>query len=211
MMRDIRYQLDDLYIMIQELSEQTILSFENALNLVRTIADRLIMIKATSPSTYFPLNEIIKSNMLGTVSSMMKNDLEVICSIRSGKTKKYVTKDYTIINGDFYRAHPPLCCTTETRVMTADEVQQMGQRNMEHRNAPYETCIYERRGSQGLETCSPFWDDPQFEGDESHLNIQYDFIGTDEFDIVPVKKYGWDIRCWYGCPSNEQREATPWP
>ena len=98
----------------------------------------------------------------------------------------------------------------EPRVLTLEEVRQMGQRNMHHGKAPRETCVYERRGCIGLATCSPLWDEPQFEGDQSHLDIQYLFMGTDEYDVVPVKKYGFEIRCWHGCPTDEQREATPW-
>lgn len=96
------------------------------------------------------------------------------------------------------------------RVLTLEEVRQMGQRNMHHGKAPRETCVYERRGCIGLATCSPLWDEPQFEGDQSHLDIQYLFLGTDEYDVVPVKKYGFEIRCWHGCPTDEQREAIPW-
>ena len=98
----------------------------------------------------------------------------------------------------------------EARLLTLEEIQQMGQRNMHHGKAPRETCVYERRGCIGLATCSPLWDEPQFEGDQSHLDIQYLFLGTDEYDVVPVKKYGFEIRCWHGCPTDEQREATPW-
>lgn len=96
------------------------------------------------------------------------------------------------------------------RVLTLEEVRQIGQRNMHHGKAPRETCVYERRGCIGLATCSPLWDEPQFEGDQSHLDIQYLFLGTDEYDVVSVKKYGFEIRCWHGCPTDEQREATPW-
>ena len=98
----------------------------------------------------------------------------------------------------------------EPRVMTLEEVRQMGQRNMHHGKAPHETCVYERRGCIGLATCSPLWDEPQFEGDQSHLDIRYLFLGTDEYDVVPVKKYGFEIRCWHGCPTDKQRKAVKW-
>lgn len=183
MMRDIRYQLDNLYIMIQELSEQTILSFENTLNLVQTIADRMIMIKATNPSAYFPLDEIIKSNMLGTVSSMMKKDLEVISSIRSGKTKKYVTKDYVIINGDFYRDHPPLCATTEPQVMTKEE-------------------------AQAWASADPELRDPVFF--EEQVTKKGWWITHDNENIyLPAVNAGYG-RFWTRRPTDAQREATPW-
>ena len=96
------------------------------------------------------------------------------------------------------------------RLLTLEEVRQMGQRNMHNGKAPRETCVYEIRGCIELATCSPLWDEPQFEGDQSHLDIQYLFLGTDEYDVVPVKKYGFEIRCWHGCPTDEQREAAKW-
>ena len=98
----------------------------------------------------------------------------------------------------------------ESRVMTLEEVQQMGKRNMEHNDLPYETCICEIKTRRGLHICSPFWNEPQFEGDESNLEIQFSYMGTDEYDNVHVKKYGWYIRCWTSRPTDEQREATPW-
>ena len=96
------------------------------------------------------------------------------------------------------------------RLMTLEEVQQMGKRNMEHNDLPYETCICEVKTRRGLHICSPFWNEPLFEGDESHLEIQFEYMGTDEYDNVPVKKYEWYIRCWTSTPSKEQMEATPW-
>lgn len=184
MMRDIRSQLDNLYIMIQELSEHTILSFENALNLVQTIADRMIMIKATNPSVYFPLDEIIKSNMLGAISSMMKKDLEVICSVRSGKTKKYVTKDYVIINGDFYREHPLLCATTEPRVMTLEEAQKWVEIPLESR-------------------------DPVFYEDRTLERAWWIWNADDRRTYLPAI-IGGIGRFWTSRPSKKQMEATQW-
>ena len=99
----------------------------------------------------------------------------------------------------------------EPRVMTLEEVQQMGKRNMEYNDLPYETCICEVKTRRGLHICSPFWNEPRFEGDESHLEIQFEYMGTDEYDNVPVKKYEWYIRCWTSRPTDEQRRATPWP
>lgn len=96
------------------------------------------------------------------------------------------------------------------RVMTLEEVKQMGKKNMEHGDNPYKTCIYERRGNARLCICSPFWQAPQYEGDENYLNIDYCFIGTDEFDNYPTEYYGQWMRCWTSLPTNDQREATPW-
>lgn len=96
------------------------------------------------------------------------------------------------------------------RVMTLEEVKQMGKKNMEHSDNPYKTCIYERRGNARLCTCSPFWQAPQYEGDENYLNIDYCFIGTDEFDNYPTEYYGQWMRCWTSRPTEEQRDGEPW-
>ena len=144
------------------------------------------------------------------LSDQDKIDLDRVHRIRRGELKKIVNADYTIINGDFYRAHPPLCFTTEPRVMTLEEVQQMGQYNIENSFTPYKTCLYERRGIKRLLICAPFWSAQQYEGDDCCLDIQYCFIGTDEFDNYLVQDYGLCVRCWTSKPTDEQREAVAW-
>lgn len=202
-------RIEMVSMFISGISEATTHSFEEVLSITEDMLRKRMMLGGRQDIGALADLDF-KTFPRFMLSNQDKADLDLIRKVRSGEIKKQVCAAYTLINGDFYRAHPPLCCTTEIRVMTVDEVRQMGKRNMERGKKPHETCIYERRGGSRLEICSPLWDEPQFEGDESHLDIQYLFIGTDEYDIVPVKKYGWEIRCWSGCPSDERREVEKW-
>lgn len=101
---------------------------------------------------------------------------------------------------------------SEPRVMTLEEVQQMGLRNINKDDIddPDEVCYLERTERLSAILCSPLWSKKEFDGDENHLAILFFFLATDEFDNWHVDTYGHVIRCWTRPPTKEQMEATPW-
>ena len=98
----------------------------------------------------------------------------------------------------------------EPRLMTVDEVKQMGLENCHRNDEPIKTCVIEYRNSKRLHTTSPEWNEAQFDGDDSPLEIQFLFMGTDEYDNYFIERYGQVIRCWTARPTDKQRRVTPW-
>lgn len=95
------------------------------------------------------------------------------------------------------------------RVMTLDEVKQMGLIN--YKASDYEeVCYLERIDSKYVTPSSPMWHEAFYDGDDSALDIEYPIMASDFYVHGYVEDYGKTHRCWTTKPTEEMRKNVKW-
>ena len=104
-------------ITVEELRDKAVNGLECCLNDPNEFGDC-----ASKECPYKGVN--CQSDLLRDTLVLLKTqdkELELLRKVKRGEIKKYANADFVIINGDFYRKYPPLCATTEPRVLSLEE------------------------------------------------------------------------------------------
>lgn len=88
------------------------------------------------------------------------------------------------------------------RVMTIDEVKQMGLENARNFELK-KTCVMEYKTRKHMYTVEPEW----AKWDDT---VEFFRFYTTETEEYRIDRYGMSVRCWTSEPTDAQREAAKW-